>query len=64
MAEQIDRLLGQKEVAAWLGCSESLLEMNRFRKVGIRFCKIGRRCVYKTSDVQKYIDDHMVGTGI
>lgn len=64
MAEQFDRLLSQKEVAAWLGCSESLLEMNRFKKTGIQYCKIGRRCVYKTSDVQKYIDDHMVGTGI
>lgn len=64
MTENFDKLLSQKEVAVWLGVSESLLEMNRFKKVGIRFCRIGRRCVYKTSDVQKYIDDHMVGTGI
>lgn len=34
MAEQIDRLLNQKEVAAWLGCSEAFLEQARFRKTG------------------------------
>ncbi len=64
MAEQIDRLLNQKEVAAWLGCSEAFLEQARFRKTGIPVVRIGRNCRYKVSDVQRYIDQHTVGAGI
>ena len=63
MAEKFDRLLNQKEVAAWLGCSEALLEQARFRRTGIPVVRIGRACRYKTSDVQRYIDQN-TGTGI
>jgi len=65
MTVQFDRLLDQKTVACWLGCSCAWLEQQRFRKTGIPVVHIGRACRYKTSDVQKYIDDHMVsGAGI
>jgi len=64
MTEQMDRLLSQKAVAAWLGCSEAWLEQARFRKTGIPVVRIGRACRYKTSDVQRYIDANTVGAGI
>jgi len=64
MAEQIDRLLSQKEVAAWIGMSEAWLEQARFKKTGIPFVKIGKSCRYRTSDIQKFVNDHMVGSGI
>lgn len=63
MAEQFDRLLDQKVVATWLGCSCAWLEQQRFRKTGIPVVRIGRACRYKTSDVQRYIDQH-TGAGI
>jgi predicted DNA-binding transcriptional regulator AlpA len=59
--EQFDRLLKQKEVAEWIGMSEAWLEQCRFRKIGIPFIKCDRACRYRTSDVQKWIDTHLVG---
>jgi len=64
MAEQIDKLLSQKEVAAWIGMSEAYLEMARFKKTGIPFVKIGKSCRYRTSDIQRFINDHLVGSEI
>ena len=63
MAEQFDRLLDQKVVATWLGCSEAWLEQQRFRKTGIPVVRIGRSCKYKTSEVQRFIDQN-TGFGI
>lgn len=62
-AEQYDKLLNQKEVATWLGCSEAWLEQARFRNTGIPVVRLGRACRYKTSDVQRYIAEH-TKTGI
>lgn len=64
MAEQFDKLLDQKTVAAWIGMSEAWLEQARFKKTGIPVVKIGRSCKYRVSDVQRFIDDHVVATGI
>ncbi len=64
MTEQYDRLLNQKEVAEWLGMSEAWLEQCRFRGIGIPYIKIGRACRYKKSEVQRWIDDHIVAAGI
>jgi predicted DNA-binding transcriptional regulator AlpA len=60
----MDKLLPQKEVANWIGMSEAWLEQCRFRKKGIPWIKIGKSCRYRTSDVQSWISDHTVGTGI
>lgn len=57
-----DRLLRQKEVAEQIGMSEAWLEMHRFRKTGIPFVKLDRACRYRSSDVQRWIEEHMVST--
>lgn len=59
-----DRLLNQSQVAAMVGMSEAWLEQCRFRKIGIPWVKIGRACRYRKSDVEKFIADHVVATGI
>lgn len=64
MAEHVDRLLTQKEVVDWTGMSPAWFEMARFKGTGIPYVKIGRAVRYRTSDIQKWINDHIVGTGI
>lgn len=64
MVAQTDKLLSQKAVAEWIGMSEAWLEQSRFKKTGIPWVKIGKSCRYRTSDVQKYLNDHVIGTGI
>lgn len=64
MAEQFDKLLTQQEVAAWTGMSSAWFEQCRFKGTGIPYVKIGRAVRYRSSDVQRWIDAHVVGTGI
>ncbi len=64
MTEQYDRLLKQKEVAEWIGMSESWMELCRYKGIGIPYIKLGRACRYRKSDVQRWIDEHNVATGI
>lgn len=64
MATQQDKLLTQKEVVEWTGMSPAWFEMSRFKGTGIPFCRLGRAIRYRTSDVQRWIEANMVGTGI
>jgi predicted DNA-binding transcriptional regulator AlpA len=64
MEEQYDRLLKQKEVAEWIRMSEAWLEQCRFKRIGITYVKMGRACRYRTSDVQCWIDEHIVVSDI
>lgn len=65
MYESSDRLLTQREVADWLGCSESFLEQARCRNPGmIPFCKIGKSVRYSRQAVQQYIQANTVGAGV
>lgn len=64
MAEQMDRLLTQQQVAEWTGMSSAWFEMSRFKRTGIPYVKCGRAVRYRTSDVQNWINDHYVSTGI
>lgn len=64
MTEQQDKLLTQQQVVEWTGMSPAWFEMNRFKKKGIPWVQCGRSVRYRTSDVKKWISDHMVGTGI
>jgi len=59
-----DRLLNQKQVAEMIGMSQAWLEQCRFRKIGIPWVKIGRSCRYRKSDVEKWIESHLIATGI
>lgn len=62
--EQIDKLLTQQQVVEWTGMSPQWFEISRHRGTNIPFCKLGRAVRYRTSDIQQWINDHMVGTGI
>lgn len=64
MADQIDKLLTQQQVVEWTGMSSAWFEMSRFKGTGMPYVKIGRSVRYRTSDVQRWINDHLVGTGI
>lgn len=64
MSAMIDHLVSQTVVAGWTGMSEAWLEQCRFRGTGIPYVKIGRAVRYRTSDVQKYINDNTIGAGI
>lgn len=55
-----DRLLKQREVAEMIGMSESWLEMSRNKKTGIPFIKMERACRYRRSDVEAWLEQHMV----
>lgn len=64
MAEEIDKLLTQQQVVAWTGMSPQWFEINRHKGVGIPYVKMGRAIRYKTSEIQKWIESNVVGTGI
>jgi len=65
MAEQqIDRLLTQQQVVEWTNLSPAFFEMARFKGTGPSYVKIGRAVRYRTSEIQKWIDDQVIGTGI
>jgi predicted DNA-binding transcriptional regulator AlpA len=60
----IDRLLTQNQVVDWTGMSSAWFEQCRFKGTGIPYIKIGRSVRYRTSDVQRWIDGHVIGNGI
>ncbi len=65
MAEQIDRLLTQQEVVEWTKMSPAYFEQARHRgDTTLIYVRIGRSIRYRVSDVQRWITDHMVGSGI
>jgi predicted DNA-binding transcriptional regulator AlpA len=64
MNHQIDPLLNQKQTADILSMSEAWLEQSRFRGTGLPYIKIGKSVRYKLSDIQAWISDHTVATGI
>jgi len=64
ISQNMERLLNQKQVAEMIGMSEAWLEQCRFRRIGIPWVKIGRSCRYRKSDVEKWIESHLIATGI
>ena len=52
----LDALLTQEHVAAFLGCSSSLMERNRWSGQGIPFLKIGRLARYRKRDALNFIE--------
>ncbi len=52
----LDALFGQKTVAAFLDCSESKMERDRWAGTGIPFIKIGHFARYRKSSILEYRD--------
>jgi hypothetical protein len=52
------------EVGALYGLNVRTLANERCRRVGIPFKKIGRKVLYKISDVEKYVESQTVLTSI
>jgi predicted DNA-binding transcriptional regulator AlpA len=48
-------LLNQREVASTLRLSERTLERFRVTGLGPKFIKLGRRVLYRQSDLEEYI---------
>ncbi|MBV8178020.1 MAG: DNA-binding protein [Mycobacterium sp.] len=44
------------QVAPVLGTTEAGLAQMRYRGTGPKFCKVGRKVVYRWSDVRAYLD--------
>lgn len=63
-AQQYDKLLTQQEVSAWTGMSLAWFEQSRFKGTGLPYVKIGRSVRYRTSDVQRWIESNVIGSGI
>lgn len=65
MAEQFDRLMTQQEVAQLTGLSNAYFEQARHKgNSKLVFIKIGRAVRYRMSDVQRWIESNVVGSGI
>lgn len=64
MEAQIGKLLTQHQVVQITGMSPAWFEMARFKGTGIPYVKIGRSVRYRQQDIEKFINDHFVGTGI
>ena len=53
-------LFNQQTIAAVLSCSTQLLERNRWEGRGVPYLKIGRKVLYRKSDVQDFIQHQRV----
>lgn len=62
MANQMDRLLSQKQVVEWTGMSSAFFEVSRFKGTGIPYIKIGRAVRYRESSVLKWLAEREVTT--
>jgi len=56
----MDQLLTEQQLAELLGKSPKTLERDRMSGVGIPFIRVGRSIRYRTSDVEKYLDERTV----
>lgn len=56
MANTDRELATAAQVADYLQISEAALAQNRYRGVGPKFIRHGRRIFYRWSDVQAYLD--------
>lgn len=55
-----EALLDRKTTAAGMGMSMGWMELKATHGGGVPFMKCGKRCLYKKSDVIKYIDDNYI----
>jgi len=53
-------LFSQQTIAAVLSCSTQLLERNRWAGIGVPYLKIGRKVLYRKSDVLDFLQQQKV----
>ncbi len=53
-------LFNQNTLASVLNCSKQLLERNRWAGLGVPYIKIGRKVLYRKSDVLKFLQQQKV----
>lgn len=53
---QEDRLMNEKDVAAYLGLGLSTVQQMRGKGTGPRFIRLGRLVRYRASDLRAYIE--------
>jgi hypothetical protein len=53
-------LFNQKTIAAVLSCSTQLLERNRWAGTSVPYLKIGRKVLYRKSDVLGFLQQQKV----
>lgn len=51
-------LFNQQTIAAVLSCSTQLLERNRWAGTGVPYLKIGRKVLYRKTDVQDFLQNN------
>ena len=56
------RYLNESEVTALTGRGLQSLRNDRCRRRGIRYCKVGKRVLYRLSDVLEFMDAHLIQT--
>lgn len=57
-----ERILKINEVAEWTGIAEATLRFWRHEGRGPKSAKLGRRVVYRESDVQRWLDAQFDGS--
>ncbi|BBX92713.1 DNA-binding protein [Mycolicibacterium boenickei] len=61
-SQVLDELLTPQQVAAYRGTTTGVLAQERFKGVGPRFIRDGRRIRYRASDIRDYIEASAVET--
>ncbi len=61
MSYQTKELLNEKEVQREYGLNARTLQRERSLGTGVPYVKMGRRVLYKRTDLDKFIEKHTVG---
>ena len=61
MSNQTKELLNEKEVQREYGLNARTLQRERSLGTGVPYVKLGRRVLYKRTDLDKFIEKHTVG---
>lgn len=58
MANAVAQMMSVSEAAAYLGLAESTLNKKRLDGSGAPYLKLGRRVVYRQSDLDAWLESH------
>jgi hypothetical protein len=59
-AINLDELLTPRQVAEYLGTTEQVLAVDRYRCRGLPYVRVGRRIRYRAKDIAAYLDANTV----